>query len=271
MDQVPFPSLTFSTQELIYILWLMRTKTILGLPERPLEMYKPDQVFILFNEAEQSLKARELMRVNSDRTVTLSEDILGLVGPCILPELSVMVIHTLDGQNPQTFYFHLSHHILAEHSIPEPGLHRFENLANLDAMKARAKGEFTAQRHDTAVDLPGFSLLENKLMEARDQLIQEGGTSPAEVLGKEPAQVAFASDLIHPLSNTSVAVIRSLGQGESTAAAFALLEGPERLWLLVEPGNNPENSAVEVRPVTSPKVDEQLENLVGAALLMQKI
>lgn len=248
MNTETYPSIRLTHEELLFLLWLLKTPTIFGLGEKPLEDLKPEISMLLVSAGERSLTARDLITRGEDGAVVLDPVLLALVGPALQPEQMLSLSRSTGQELPAQYVYYRSHNIYCEHAMDAPGLHRFSGLAGEEEIDRRVQGRLFQKAHPGGQSA-GLTLSQAALQQAREAAGQ-GESACAQSLRasgvSEPAALSLARAVAGPVSNTTVFFLGQAGNqsqpGEPGPAAyggFGILEGADGLWLLQTPPGQP--------------------------------
>ena len=138
-DISTYPALTFSHEELALLLKIFNVKMIPGTGETPLAGLTEDEQALILSSAERSLQARGLMKIKGEQDIILDPLVIGLIGPCLRPEQSILFWRVSRENGFQSRFFHKTFSLLVEHFLPEKGLHTFAALPNNEALQERIK------------------------------------------------------------------------------------------------------------------------------------
>lgn len=86
----PLFFMDFSREELIVLLWLMRTPTLPGMGQDPLDGLSGDAAASALAGADSALRARGTIVINEDGQVGLDEGAVVLLGTCAAPDVTIL-------------------------------------------------------------------------------------------------------------------------------------------------------------------------------------
>jgi len=238
----PILRLTFSQEEIALLLYLMRVPYMLGVGSNPLEGLTQAQAVQALSSADRSLRARGMIAPKAENIVEIDPFVLGLVAPCAMPEVSILVSRSERGAPAQVRLLHRAKGLEVEHTLPEQGLHRFEALIAPDSLHKRLASLLPSRMHEYNGQAMG-SLTREQYNRARDAVQTGEGNLTLPLFQEAGLLVEDADLLIKTLHNPEVEV--SFGfvmniSGEALTAGFTLLEGLQSLWILED--SSPEST-----------------------------
>lgn len=261
---IEIPSLTLSHEEVVLLLRLLEAPTMPGVGENPLAGLTPEQSQLLLSSAERSLKARQIITVNADNSINVERFALALVGPCVMPELSVIATRTLKNHPPEPLFFHMAQHMVVEHAISGPGLHTFAALLDRQVL-LECLVEFLHLQSQTRLTTSSGRISVTLLRQAIE-LAGESGVDTTTMLRKgglsDELSSILSEDLSNPLVNLGLVVIdHRLKGNEQHIKGLSLLASTRTNWQL----NNvskPGESIISIQSLSAVEIKAQLEKWI---------
>lgn len=251
MNEAP-PSLTFSHEEIVLLLGLLRVPTMPGIGTEPFAGLSPEQTRLLLGSAERSLQARGLLRWQAEGdTLHVEKFVLALLGPCCLPEFSVIVTRGPKDGLPETVYVHAAQTMIVEHAVTGPALHTFAAFRSWDEVMPRLLAFLDVQDAEAAPSLEG-TISEDLLGRATQTADREGAPAATALLEREGIPAALAGLLARGLqqrkTNLALAAVDHR-QGDTPVSAFVLTMGGGGLWLFKMNGQAPNYTVAAVSAI----------------------
>lgn len=260
---IEIPSLTLSHEEVVLLLRLLGAPTMPGIGENPLTGLTPEQSQLVLSSAERSLKARQIITVNADNSINVERFALALVGPCVMPELSVIATCNLKSRPPEPLYFHLAQRMVVEHAITGPGLHTFAALLNRQVLLERLVSFLYLQSQIQLTTSTGT--ISVKLLGQAVELAGEGNIDTTTILREgglsDELSSILSKDLANLLANLGVVVINHQLEGNDHIKGISLLASTRTIWQLnnvSEPGE----SIISIQSVSATEIKTQLEKWI---------
>lgn len=231
-----YPSLTFSQEELALLLKVFNTKMIPGTGEDPLAGLTDDQRTLILSSAERNLQARGLLKVTGDHEIVLDRLVVGLLGPCIRPESSLLFWRVSQELGLRTRFFHETLSILVEHFIDDPGLHTFAALPNHDALRERISaflsiqnpGEMDIKTASVELSQEDFEAMVTRQLERTEN----NGAAIAEQVGSEENAAVNSFETFSELTT----ILISKTEPQIVAEGVVLLKAKDQLWQVEKKG-----------------------------------
>lgn len=222
--------LTLGIEELHFLLKLLRADTLPGLPVAP----PPEQEAAGLIAAERSLQARGLLQINeSERRAEIDAVAMALIGTCLIPCLSILVISQRAGQASQTRYYHVGADLTVEHTASVLGLHTFIAAAGPEDFAAPLIRILNLPQCAGRADLAGC-IRQETLMQTREQALSadcEIVTASLLTAGLDHKTAsALAATLHQPALSVSFTRLSQTDEGRAAVDGFALLEGMDIMW-----------------------------------------
>lgn len=224
-------SIVLSQEELIFLLRIVGVSGILGMGLQSLQELDTEQFNLLMGSAERTLIARQFLSMTSEDSLTIDRVVLALLGPCIIPEKSIIVTLWEHREGSQAIYYHNSGEMLIEHLYLGNGLHHFAALTGTAMLLDRLAdylqigGQGKALEETSLLTMQEFRTVLERI---RDNGLSEPFDGDAGALkdllesGIEKAEV-----------NANIVVVDHLNEGEALdIEAISLLLGPRSIWRL---------------------------------------
>lgn len=259
----PAPSLRLSTEELLFLLWLLNTPSLPGMGANPFGNWTETEIAAALASAERSLRARCFISKTPEGQIQMDQVVMALIGACAVPQFSVCFV----GETPQTGrvarYFHVTPFLAVEHTNPEAGIHFFTALPDTQAIFKRLEELLGLDDHPAPSDLAvEVSLI--ALQEAA-QAAQNGEAQAQQVIercGVEKASAAaLATTLTRIRLRATLVFIYNLRGEQPRSDGMAILQGPNGFWLLQTEGEEA-NSIVHIQPNSSEQIRFHLQEFL---------
>lgn len=255
-NQHPIPSITLTHEEVQLILSLLKAPPLLGMMADPAQGSSEELVRYRLLYAGRSLRARGVARMvteDGEQRLKVREELLYLVATASQPKTSIIFTHVPQGEEQGEMIFgHLNGERIVRRHSPEPALHHFEQLADIDHLVEDFIGvaglpEVTLIQHN------GFHIESSRLNEVR-RLIRDGAdidaavTSIAELTSPEIA-AAFVKTLSGRYTYSQMQIIRTLSGKQQIVQPLTLIAQNGSAWLSVQPSDPDESGRYFIRPV----------------------
>lgn len=261
-------TLDLGQEELVVLLWLLRTPTLPGLGADPLQGLKGEVAAQALASAERSLRARGLLVVKDEGPLEIDATVMALVGTCVIAD-STLVCTTAENDGAfNSRYLYSTKHLIVEHTNSESGIHHFETVAG-------KKGQAT--RIIEALDLQDTPAPSGSPIIASEKQIQELTASLArlaEDAAMDPAAAersGLKADSVNSLLSAFsalkkvalVAVRRRSASAQAAADAMVLLQSAEGYWSM-EPTQKADKGNLYLRPMSTADVHMRIASLLEA-------
>lgn len=258
------PSLTLSHEEVVLFLRLLGAPTMPGVGENPLAGLNPEQSQLILSSAERSLKARQIITVNPDKTITVERFALALVGPCVMPEFSVIATRTFKDTLPETLYFHAAQRMVIEHTITGPGLHTFTALLDRKVLLERLVNFLKIQTQSQVTSQVG--ILPVTLLRQVVKSTPNNGTNVNTLLQQSGVSTELSSvlsqDFTNLIANLGVVVIDHQAEGKEQSNGLALLQSESTFWQLDNNVPQTDQEMVSIRSISAADILTQLKSWI---------
>jgi hypothetical protein len=199
-----------SQEELYVLLSYLKAPTPIELDDLEAQIFQgmpSDQKVTLLRAVERCLLARECLRLNADRTLSVHPSVAQAVQVCASPERSWFVLHRRRGEEATVHCFHRRAELFVLLTKPLAGMHHFVVFADDGFMRQTASDLIAAGAAKAVACAPG--------------------TMPTEVLGA-------LTDPSQPLERAAVAAkLAKAGLTPDTAEHFAQsMEGLQSITIL---------------------------------------
>lgn len=268
MEEQSMLSLRLSTEELLFLLWLLNTPALPGMGETPFGNWTEQEIAAALASAERSLRARRFISKNGEGQIQMEQVVMALVGTCAVPEFSVVLTSEAPDTGRLVHYFHATQFMAVEHSNPEAGVHLFEALPGAEAILKRLEKLIQLRRQPAPRSAPvriSLELLQRATQAASENvenalpIMSSGGVSEheAQELGKTLAKVRRRSAL---------ASVRGFRDSSPSSDGFILLEGENGLWAMQVTGE-PSSGEAYMVPQSAAQVRQRMKELLAGDTL----
>lgn len=264
----PLFFMDFSQEELVVLLWLMRTPTLPGLGRDPLNGLTGEAAASALGSADRALRARGMVLINEVGQVGLDQGALALLGTCAAPDITVLYTTMRSEGLPSMRYLYATDLMTVEHTNATPGVHRFAALGKRSTLIQRLE-ELVSVVNEKAPDREAIQLSGDALRSAARTMKEIGNESAIALLIDKGISQTVATDFVGSLSGLSqaimVAVRRAQRSGHPESEALVLLQTAEGYYEL-EDSTSGESDSVTVKPCTGSDVSKRLRSLVAATV-----
>ena len=254
-EKIAEPQILLSHEELAYVLWALRTPTMLGMPDGPFDGLNAEQASLLMNSAERTLLARTLIEIDAkENTLVLEPLLVAFVGPCANSDVSAILTRNQSGQPGETHFFHSADKIYVEHTIQANALHRFHIYYTLEKFQDRIFELLIDKKKVESFEGSSIIMSEAQLNKIRELNIedktQEILTEIRNTDSDAEAQEMLYQDFTEYACNSSLAFIESnkAQQEAQEVSGLGILQGQERLWMIENIIEDQQERWVQFRP-----------------------
>lgn len=257
-------SLRLSTEELLFLLWLLNTPSLPGMGETPFGNWTEQEIAAALASAERSLRARRFISKNGEGQIQMEQVVMALVGTCAVPEFSVVLTCEAPDTGRLVHYFHATRFMAVEHSNPEAGIHLFESLPGAEAILKRLEELMHLNRQPAPRSAPVKISLE--LLQRATQAASENAANAVPVLlsggvGEHEAQ-ELGKTLAKVRRRSAVASVRGFRDSSPSSDGFIILESENGLWAMQVLGEPSPGEAYLV-PQSAAEVRQRLKELLA--------
>jgi hypothetical protein len=260
--------LRFSQEELVYLLRALKIPTLTGLGSQPLGDLDEEHQGLALAVADRALRARGVVRWNTNQERSLDPLVAGLLRDCAGPDYSLAVEIRQKEQPTQQYRYVFTRHVVIEQSLPEPGVHQFMALATRADVLARLDTLVHYPPGITAGGQPGQIPI-RRLLEV--QAVAPANPNEARRILGAGLPIETARILASLLSAPNIVQYLALWKGapdqpakHPPIASLTILQSQQYLFCLKQPAE--ETAPVEVIPGTAAQVPVQIEHLLTPAL-----
>lgn len=257
-------SLRLSTEELVFILWLLNTPALPGMGGNPFGSASEEQIAAALSSAERSLRARRLVSKSEDGKIQMDEVVMALVGTCAVPEFSLVLTSESPEAGRLVHYFHATQFMAVEHSNPEPGIHVFEALEDKKAIAKRIEAMLQLDKQAVPKAKPFETTLD--VLQRATQAAMENSGQSLEILVAAGIDKSIAREFNQTLTQvrrrSALAAIHNLRSDSPTSNGFVLLEGNKGIWAM-QIMEDDSSAKVQIWPCSISKAQEQIDSLIS--------
>lgn len=162
-----------SHEEILYLISLLKTGTLPGLGENPLEAYPENERDIMLRSGFNSLQARGLVQYQAEtKTVTLDSVLLALFSTCAMPRKTLFFSRIPVHSAPVAIYFHEKDRLFVSHRAVPGLIHIFNGLFEHQAVQEAIFAELTFE-NGTDSTFPDIQTTSNRFDGLLELLLQE--------------------------------------------------------------------------------------------------
>lgn len=264
MKEKPLLSVRLSAEELMLVLWLLNTPTLPGLGESPFAGWTEQEIQAALASAERSLRARRFLSKTPQGEIQMEQVVMALVGTCAAPDISIVLAVETPEAGRVVHYFHATSLMAVEHTNPEPGIHCFDALENLEAVQARLETLLALEAQPSPSASPAQLTL--AVLQEATRAAAEGTAATQDVLKRygldHNTSTALAATLTQIRRRATLAVIHGLRKEKPHSDGMVILEGPPGLWVLQAEGSEPQ-SIVHLWPRSAGQCRQYLHQLIA--------
>ena len=256
-------AVSFSAEELLITLKSLGADRMIGLDLDADPSPSEREVALVARTAMNALIARGFFKPAPEQQLRLEPTVAGIIGPCVFPEVSVIVTHNRTDRPRELLFSHSARRITVMHTIPLEGIHQFIVVEDHKAIARAIISLVSFDTQELLTDCPPGKLPQSKVTEAKEAAVN-GAESARLVLGKTilPKSTAkfFGSALAEPISNTTIIRLNHNSTADNSDG-FTIFYGADTLWKLKP--NRQDEDLVDLHPISSAQVIEEIKHLLG--------
>jgi hypothetical protein len=232
---------TLSQEELYVLLTYLKTPAPVELDDFEAQVVgslAPDQKVVLLRAVERCLLAREYLKPNEDRTLSVNAAIATVIQACATPEQSWFVLNRRREQTATTLCFHRRGELIVSLYKPLQGMHHFVAFADRQLAEQAILGLLAPGEAKAMTCAPGtipMTIL-GLLMDDSNQF-DAGGTA-ARLLdaGLDPTTAAALTHSLEGMQSITVLtrVAHSTGAKPAAEVNVTVIADGSTLWLLAQ-------------------------------------
>lgn len=128
-------SVQLSREELLFLLFTLKTDFIPGLDPDPLGELDKNQKNLSLLFAERALRARDLVNIDEKGGLVVRESLLLMIATCVYSEMMISLHHFPATTSPRMTFWHVRSGVIVSHTRPDAPLHGFALLKNSADLK----------------------------------------------------------------------------------------------------------------------------------------
>jgi hypothetical protein len=259
--------LKFSAEELLFLLSVLKIKTLAGLGEDPAAGLNEEQLAMARAAGFNSLRARGLVGEQPDQEKTLAVDniILALLGTCVRAQQLILLNRQLKENNRVMGYVYTGSEMTTVHEVNEPGVHTFIGIIGQQQTKEYVASWLNLNEQSAPAD-EVIRIPEEELERVTGAALEKRNDEAITILQKQGASVSVARKFVESLhstrSNTMVAMAQI--QHDNTqrqAKGFNLIEDTKGFWIMKRESLDDPASPVQLIPASASDCKKELETL----------
>jgi hypothetical protein len=226
-----------SREELLFLLYVLKTDFIPGLDADPLGNLTNDQKKLSLVFAERALRARELAGVDPQGGLVVREALMLLIATCAYSDLMISAHHFPSNQAPQQAFWHVRSGVVVLHTRPEAPLHHFAFVPDRAILQQQIFDSCHLAQLDECQDYPEIITTHAVLKTAREGAGQNKSQT-IEMLVSNGIATEAAAEISNILSGEHTATTLHLAALKTELPplqeSVTILSGPTSTWLMKE-------------------------------------
>lgn len=228
-------SVTLSREELSFLLFLLKSTSILGFDDDPLDKLSGENAALTYAHAERSLRARDLVMIDADGKVVVRESLMLMVGTCAYPEFLIAAHSFPSNGTPSRMFWNGRSGVLVSHERPDAPLHRlsfikgrgslYQEILSFVGLKFKDKPNYNEFKISNSELKKAREVAPESLLKAKNILLTSG---VPETTADEVATTLNANYIV-----TTFHVLISQDVGGAKRDAYTFLVGKTSAWLSI--------------------------------------
>lgn len=248
-----------SREELLYMLYLIKTDYILGLEPDPMGKMSTEQIELGLVFAERSLRARELAAIDNKGDLQVDSSLLAMIEACAYSDF-VVALHYFQPEGlRQKIFWHRRQGLIVKHTIPSAELHHFSFTKEGDLLINEILSYCNISQ-PKVVNLPKFQV-KSDLLGAVKESANVDMKKAIELLTEVNVPADSAYEICTILSGKySIAALHLAHQSKNNELAkneLTVLSGETSTWMMKDIG---EGNAL-LFPVSEPEIAKTLAEM----------
>lgn len=259
-EQLNNNGVVLSREELLYLLYLLKTNYVLGLDPDPIGELDKEQIKLGLIFSERSLRARGLAAIDDKGDLQVDSSLLAMVETCAFWDLSV-ALHCFQPEGlRRKLFFHRRMGLTVKHSLPGPQLHRFSFLVDdKQLVNEILKSCDIFSPHDK--NFPEIRMESSLLGKVKEMAIKDR-TKAAELLIDTGSPAIAAHEISSILSDVySMSVLHWVYQdkgSEPVKKEMTILSGKTSTWVMKNDGDG--------KAILSPAGNPEIKKIIKAII-----
>ncbi len=232
--EILMPAFKLTIEELAAILAITRSPNILGLPNPLFGTMDEENIKTLLSAGERSLIARDFLSYPTEEEIQFDPILLTVVGPVILPDLSLIITSYPSAGEPIIEYLQRSRSLYVKRTSVADGIYLFEGIKDADGFLSAIhdrldlpNSEDTNPNYETTVPADFFETINKLIKEPK----QEKLLSYFNDIGlPEDHSALLSRDLQDGFRSISIILLRH-GKDSLVSKGLSLWIAPSRIWL----------------------------------------
>ncbi len=259
-------NIMLSREELLVVLNLLQANSIPGLDTDPAGELNEEQRALALHWGMRSLRARELARLNDNRTLVVHDALLTAVGVCAYSNNALFIYHWSGDDAPPTRYFsHIRGDDIAVHTRPEDVLHLFTLLPSKEYLFTQVM-EICEYEDMAASQLDEMKTTETNFVRVRE-LVNKGDAPVAVgLLINSGAQAESAQLFVDTLANSPrVSIFQTFKQESDETVKkgdFTVVQDNQQAWFISPAQTENGSPSLFIKPTTRDEIEALLADLI---------
>ncbi|MAT42803.1 MAG: hypothetical protein CL609_10705 [Anaerolineaceae bacterium] len=232
--EILMPAFKLTIEEMAAILAITRSPNILGLPNPLFGTMDEEKIKTLLSAGERSLIARDFLSYPTEEEIQFNPILLTVVGPVIMPDLSLIITSYPSEGAPIIEYFQRSRSLYVKRMSVAEGVYLFEGIKDAEAFLSAIHQRLdlpvcddTYLNYATTVPADFFEII-NKLIK---EPMEEKLLSYFNDIGlSEDRFMLLSRDLRDGVRSISIIFLRH-GKDSLVSKGLSLWIAPSRIWM----------------------------------------
>lgn len=226
-------SIVLDRSEFFTLATLLRADQIFGLDASKIVPESAEAAQALYDQGRESLRARDLIRVNAHNEVELEQGLRDLMETVVSPENALLAVRVTPGLGRQLFLYYERGHRFVEQTLPDEASHQLGMLDSHEALVERLLQIFPLT--EAAAPEAGFTIATPELLEAY-QLAGAGQRAQALALLEQArsSNAALAEQLGRAFTEAeftgNISLIKIVPGRTANSHDIALAQNAEGAW-----------------------------------------